>query len=207
MKHAAMSTPAVQRIALVLLTAGLCGCGSEDETVPSAPLPPPGPCTAIASFACRAWDPCRPDGPEQEFEFAARTPGAVGAISDSGGTVLHVYHVPIVRARIAVSAVEGLISGGLVGSATGNSPGDPFQFEGVIRIPTPLSSADRAFLISVQVVVLEESDFDFVRARIPDASVPAIRNHASVTAVEADTVICITPPEPARRRTGPRRSG
>jgi hypothetical protein len=124
------------------------------------------------------------------------------AIADSGGTLLHEYHVAIVRARIAVSAVQGLIDDGLVGSAIGNSPGDPFQFEGLIRIPTPLSSADRAFLISLQVVVLEETDMDVVRARIPDASVPAIQAHATVSGVEADTVICLTPPVPVGRRRG-----
>jgi hypothetical protein len=192
--------------AAILVAMLLGGCGGDDSTTVVVPPPPPGPCTAIGTFACGAWDPCEPEGPDQEFEFHARVPAASAAIADSGGTVLHEYHVPIVRARIAVSAVEGLIAGGLVGSAIGNSPGAPFQFVGLIRIPTPLSSADRAFLISLQVVVLEEHDMDFIRARIPDASVPAIEAHSGVSGIEADTIICLTPPVPGRPATGPHAS-
>lgn len=68
--------------------------------------------------------------------------------------MLHEFHVPLVRARLPVAAVPGLVNMRDVFHALEVGPEDTFEFDGLIGIPVPLSAHDQAFLESVGVKVI-----------------------------------------------------
>jgi hypothetical protein len=168
------------------------GCGHESSLVAPllqpAPAGPP-PCAGLAQYYCDAWQHCRPQAATATFDLLVSGAGGLDAIRQAGGTVLHEFNVPLVRATLPVDAVPTLWHDRWINHAREVAPESPFEFEGLIVLPLPLSTADREFLELSGVSITYESRALIV-ARIPDAAVPTIRNHPGVRFVEANGYEC-----------------
>lgn len=175
------------RAVLVLLATVMVGCGRA-----SSPTRPPAPDPGNALFACGSWSPQEPTVGVAVFDL--HVPGADPrqAIRDAGGVILHEYGVPLLRVRLRVDAVRDLYGVRYLWSARQVSEDQPPQFDGIVGTSTPLSAADRDFLESVGVIVLQEypGGVRFIRALIPDAAVPALRQYPGVSSVEVNSLAC-----------------
>jgi len=174
-------------LVLVLSAAGVLGCGRE-TTVQGVVAPPPEPCTEPASFICSAWRPCEPSVVTAVFEIQAAGPAIRDAIERAGGTVLHEYHVTLIRARLHVSSVPALVRRSV---ALQVRPDQGLEFDGLITFPHSVTTSDRGFLESIGVTVLREfQSIPVIYALIPDAAVPAILSRAEGMYVEVNRYIC-----------------
>lgn len=174
--------------ALVLVAALVAGCGRA-----SSPTRPVTPDPGNAFYACGSWSPQKPAVGVAVFDLHVIGSDPRAAIEGAGGTVLHEYQVPLVRARLTVRAVQDLHAAGAVWFARQVGERQPLEFDGVVAIPTPLSPADLDFLAAAGVTVVEVAyGGGAFRARIPDAATPALRQYPGVRYVELNTVACVS---------------
>ncbi|MEO5616476.1 MAG: hypothetical protein ABIS67_01785 [Candidatus Eisenbacteria bacterium] len=126
------------------------------------------------------------------FDLNVIGPEPIEAIRRAGGTILHVFQVPLVRVSLPVRSVSSLANDGHVRFAREVEAGRAPDFDGVIGLPTPLSAADREFLESLGVTNIETPLHGHaIRATIPDLAVPSIRIHPGVYAVEMNNFACV----------------
>ena len=67
-----------------------------------------------------------------EFDLGVGAATTADAIRQAGGTVLHEFNVPLIRARLPVSAVPDLVRH--VGYAVETRPEDGLEFDGLIGL-------------------------------------------------------------------------
>jgi len=169
----------------------LASCGDDSVVEPRVTVVESARCTGPSMFACGHWSPCRPDSATATFDLDVIAPGSVEAIRKAGGTIVHEFNVPIVRAFLPVDAIPGLVNSRQVWAAFEVPPGSGLDFRGIIAFSLPLTSDDREFLASAGVTIKQEIPWvDALTALIPDAAVPAIRMRPGVRHVEIDGVIC-----------------
>jgi len=169
----------------------LASCGHESVVEPQVAVVESMPCAGPSMFACGSWSPCRPNPAAAVFDLDMSAHGSVEAIRQAGGTIVHEFNVPIVRALLPVDAIPGLVSSRQISAAFEVPPESALDFGGFIGIPLPLTSDDREFLASAGVTIKHEfTSIDAVFALIPDAAVPAIRIRPGVRYVEINGVAC-----------------
>ena len=186
-----MRTQTATLALLISVAALLAGCG-HDSGVDPRPVLVDEPSTYVGpwNYLCGAWNPSHPTVASATFDLHV-SPGAVEKIREAGGTIVHEFNVPIVRAYLPVDAVPRLASTGHIWAALQVAPDSAFDFGGIIGIPTPLSGDDRNFLESAGVTIIQEFNHsDAIYALIPDASVPAIRSRPSVRGLEINSIAC-----------------
>ena len=162
----------------------LLGWLSFATFVAAAPPEPFPPGQVPYIYECGRWWPHQPSAarglfdvswPQEELDAAARE-----RVRAMGGVIVHEFNVCAVRARLWVARIP-FPRGMRVESVA--SPPD-YSVNVVIAMPTPLSSADRAFLAGLGAEVTLEAT-NQVHARVPDESIAALRAYAGVESVRA----------------------
>src|SRR5262249_53825246 len=182
-----------RRVVFALLPAILLGCDHAPDvakpTRPSQSVADPG----TALFACGRWMSGVPSTEIASFDLEVTDLDARAAIERAGGKILHEYYVPMIRARLPVSAVPGLWSSRAIGAAFEVPAGKPPEFNGCIITTMAASDADLSFFQSVGVRLWPGANAGghTTIATIPDGVVPAILSHPGVQAVYRTSTVCV----------------
>lgn len=176
------------------MTALLLGCARATAPVvppePPAPDPPPNPGNAL--FVCGKWSPQAPTVELAAFDLLVVGDAPIEEIRRAGGTVLHAYQVPLVRALVPVDAIPRLGSGLHIVHAQEVSVDGPLAFRGSVGFVGAATDADVELLRQLGVTDMRVGYRGlYVEGDIPDAAVGAIRDHERVRWVEAKSYACL----------------
>jgi len=151
---------------------------------------PPG--RTVYLFICGTWEPEEPKAAWGLFDVffgihGGPTEAQLHAIQNAGGRIVYEFNLPVVRARLPVSAVP-LVEAEYVQSV---SRPNVHADDVIIGIPLPLSDLDRQFLDDIGAIVLNEFDFiDAIHAIVPDESIPALALLPGVSYIELNGFRC-----------------
>ena len=184
----------VPRMVMVVLLASGCtdNLGPERGDPAQYVLDP-------VSYVCGGWSPSQPTVSLGLFDvfWGLEGPGDVGtgpklkhqaAVLDAGGTIVHEFHVPMIRAILAPRSVPGLGAN----MVTGVPDATVFTVNVGVGYNRGFTDGDIELFESLGGVVTHQWAFiNGIAGELPDSAIPILRARPEVRYVEGDGVMCL----------------
>ena len=176
----------------------LLACGCSDNLGPDRGDPAQYVLDPVR-YACGGWFPSEPTVSLGLFDlfWGLEGPDDAGtrpkpehrtAVLEVGGTIVHQFHLPMIRAILAPSSVSELGTN----MATGVPDATAFTLDVAVGYSRSVTDDDIALFESLGGVVTHQFiNFDAITGVLPDSAIPILRARPEVRFVEGNGVSCL----------------